>query len=155
LFAIAHTNAEAGRISNVLEFRAANFSAGDFVARRQRHESLRSNSPVIEGIDRDTVARAAFSLAEGISERSHGSKEVFAVEPEGKAEEVRLTGFTAESIVRLVGKFVGFQIEDRERLFLARGVGAEPAMQEHRKAPIGRECDSGGKIIGWAGIAGN
>ena len=134
-----HTNAEAGRIGNVLEFRPADFSTRDFVARRQRHESLRSNASVLEGVHRDTVAGAALLLAEGIGERSHGSEKVFAVEAEGQAEEICLTGFTAETIIRKVGEFVGFEIEDGERLFLSRGIGAIAAVEEDRKAAIGRE----------------
>ena len=155
LFPAAHTQAQAARIGNVAKFRAANFSTGDLVAGRQSHESLRSNPPVLEGIYSDTVTRAALLLAQRIGERSHGSIEVFAVAAEGQAKEIRLPGLAAEAIVRRVGKLVAFQIKNGERLFHSRRVGAEPAVQEHGKAAIGRERDSGGKIIGWPRISGN
>ena len=66
-----------------------------------------------------------------------------------------MTGFVAEAIVRKVGELVGFEIEDGKRLFPARGVRSVPAVEENGKAAVGRECDGGRQIIGWARIAGN
>src|ERR1700687_1528616 len=95
LFPTAQSHAQARRVGNVPKFRAANFSTGDFVAGRQRHASLPSNPPVLEGVYRDAVACAALLLAQRIGERGHGSTEVFAVEAEGQAKEIRLSGLAA------------------------------------------------------------
>jgi hypothetical protein len=155
LLAVAHGDGKAGRIGDILKLRAAKFPGGNLDARRQRQESVGSNASIFKGVDRDTVAGAPLLLAEGIGERGYGSENVFAVETEGQAEEVGLVGFAAEAIVGKVGELVGFQIEDGERLFLSRSIGAEATVKKNGEAAIGREGDGGWKIIGWARVAGN
>ena len=60
-----------------------------------------------------------------------------------------------EAIVGKVSEFIGFEIEDRERLFLVRTVGAKAAVEQNSVPDVRRKSDGGGKIIDLAGMAGS
>jgi len=60
-----------------------------------------------------------------------------------------------EAIVGKISEFIVFEIEDRERLFSVRGVGAKAAVEQNSVPVVRRKRDGGGKIIDLAGMAGN
>jgi len=60
-----------------------------------------------------------------------------------------------EAIVGKVNEFIGFEIEDRERLFLVRSVGTKAAVEQNSVPAVRRKSDGRGKIIDLAGMAGD
>jgi len=78
-----------------------------------------------------------------------------AVEAKGEAEKKGLMGVVGEAVVGEIGEFIGFEIEDGERLFFAGGVGAVAAVEEDGKFRIGRERSGAGKIVDGARMAGD
>src|SRR5579885_3123069 len=80
-------NAEAGGVSDIVEFRSAKLSA-DICARRKWKEFLGRDSAVFKFIDGDGVASVAFFLAERIGERSDRGIEMFPIEAKGEAEKI-------------------------------------------------------------------
>jgi hypothetical protein len=73
----------------------------------------------------------------------------------GQADKISLAGFLREAIVGKVCEFIGFEIENRERLFLVRSVGAKAAVEQDSVPAVRRKSDGGGKIIDLAGLAGD
>ena len=155
LLAGAHGEGKTRGIGDVLEIVAAEFAGRDFCARGDGDEALWNDLAIVEGIDGDAVAGAAFFLAEGIGEGSHGGVEVLAVEAEGEAEEIGLAGVLAKAGVGEIGEIVGCEIEDGKRLFFAGGVCAVAAVKEDRKFSVGRESDGRGEIVDLARMAGD
>ena len=80
---------------------------------------------------------------------------MFAVQAKGQADKIGLPGFVREAIIGKVSEFIGFEIEDRERLFLVRSVGAKAAVEKNSVPAVRRKSDGGGKIIDLAGMAGD
>lgn len=79
---------------------------------------------------------------------------MLAVKTESQANEVGLFGPAAKAVVGEIAKVVGFQIENRERLFSVGGVGTVAAVEKNCEAAIRRNCRGSGEIIYTAGIAG-
>ena len=80
---------------------------------------------------------------------------MLAVQTKGQADKISLASFMREAIVGKVSEFIGFEIEDRERLFSVRAVGAIAAVEKNSVSAVRRKSDGGGKIIDLAGMAGN
>src|SRR5438045_8866620 len=76
-----------------------------------------------------------------------------AVEAKGKSEKICLVRLVAETIIGEIRDVVGLQIENGERLLLARRVGTVPAMKEDGEFLVGRENGVGGKVVDWARMA--
>ncbi len=105
-------DAESRRVSDVVKFGAANFSFGNFGARRQRQEPFRSDFSVFKFVDGDAVSGAAFFFAEGIGVGGHRSEKMFAVEGKCQTKKISLPGVVVQSGIRKIGELIGFQIED-------------------------------------------
>src|SRR5258707_278402 len=153
--ATALSDAETRRISDVAELGAAFFSVRDFQSRREWEETLRSHTAIVESVDGDSVSGASLLLAKRIGERGHRRKQMFAVQAEGKTQEIRLLGVASETIVGKVLQLVGRQIQYGERLLFAGSVGAIAAVKENDEAAVGRNRGCSGEVIDPAGIAGN
>lgn len=153
--AIAGSDAETRGIRDIAEVGAANCAARNFAARREGKKTFRSDDSIFEGVNGDAIAETSLLFAQGIGERSDGSVEMFAIDAEGEAEEVGLLGVATKTIVGEIAEFVGGEIENREGLFFAGGVGAVAAVEENGKATVGRERGDGGEIVDRAGLAGD
>lgn len=77
-----------------------------------------------------------------------------AVQAKSQAKKVGLFGFAAEAVIGEVAQFVGFQIENRERLLFVGGVGAVAAVKENGEAAVRGNGGGSGKVIDAAWIAG-
>ena len=66
-----------------------------------------------------------------------------------------MPGVTAEAIVGKVAQFVGDKIQDREGLFLLRGVGAIAAVKKDSETAVRRDRRGGGEIIDGSRVARN
>jgi len=114
--AVDVANRQAGRVGDVIEFLAPEFSLRNFRSRGQRQKLLRTDAAVLKFVNGNSVASASGSLSEWISERSHRRVQVLAVETEGQSEEIRLVRIGTEAVVGKIRDVVGLQIENSERL---------------------------------------
>lgn len=145
---------ESRRIGDILELIAADFPGRNSIAWGQREKSLGGHFAILKGVDGNAVSGASLPFSEGIGEGSHGGVEMLAVKTEREAQEISLLGPVAQAVVGKIAEFVGFQIQNRDGLFLAGGVGTEAAVEENSKAAIWRNNRGSGEIIDTARITG-
>src|ERR1700751_3618831 len=80
---------------------------------------------------------------------------MFAIKGKREPQKISLPSIAVKPILGKVRKLVGFEIQNRERLFEIVGIGSESAVQKDDEAAVGRYRPGRGQIIDLARVTGN